>query len=114
VLLPSGVYQIIVQREGYQPFTQTGLTIRLDSTIRVRLALVPDSLQGQAVEIIAQRPTISVTSSQTGGIVSKEQKNLVPYGRHHRKFDAVPAPIPGVANDNLGLQPHGAQSLEGR
>jgi outer membrane receptor protein involved in Fe transport len=112
VLLPAGVYQIIVQREGYQPFTQSGLTIRLDSTIRVRLSLVPDSLQGQAVEIIAQRPTISVTSSQTGGIVSKEQMNLVPYGRNNRNFDAVLTSIPGVANDNLGFQLNGAQSLE--
>jgi hypothetical protein len=111
-LLPAGEYRITVQREGYQPFTQSGLLIRVDSTIRVRLALVPESLQGQAVEITAQRPTVAVNSAQTGGLISREQMNLVPYGRNNRNFDAVLTSVPGVVNDNLGFQLNGAQSLE--
>ena len=31
-LLPSGVYSLTVQREGYQPFSQAGLKVNLDPT----------------------------------------------------------------------------------
>ena len=71
-LLPAGQYTLTVQREGYQAFTQSGLTVKLDRTIKVRLSLVPEAVQGQAVEIVAQRPSISVNSTQQGGSVSKE------------------------------------------
>src|SRR4051794_12168161 len=55
-LLPAGVYRINVQREGFQAFTQDGLTVRLDKTIRIKLAVLPDQFQGAAVEIVAQKP----------------------------------------------------------
>src|SRR5690349_17359001 len=86
-LLPAGTYALSVQREGYQPFTQGGLTVRLDRTIKVKLSLVPDTLQEKTVEIIAVRPNIAVTTTQQGGSISKEQMNLVPYGRNGRTFD---------------------------
>ena len=101
-LLPAGVYTLTVQREGYQAFTQSGLTVRLDRTIKVRLSLVPEAVQGQAVEIVAQRPSIAVTTTQQGGSISKEQMTLVPYGRNTRNFDAVATSIPGVQTDQLG------------
>src|SRR5256885_12734378 len=66
-LLPAGAYTLTVQREGYQPFTQQGLQLNLDRTIRVRLPLVPESLKEQAIEIVAQRPSIAVTTTQQGG-----------------------------------------------
>jgi hypothetical protein len=59
-------------------------------------------LKEQAIEIVAQRPSIAVTSTQQGGSVSKEQMNLIPYGRNQRTFDAVATSIPGVQTDALG------------
>src|SRR3954463_11156867 len=101
-LLPAGTYGLTVQREGFQPFTQQGLTVRLDRTIKVKLSLVPDTLREQAIEIVAQRPTIAVTSTQQGGSVSKEQMLLVPYGRNARTFDQVTTSVPGVQPDANG------------
>jgi hypothetical protein len=112
-LLPSGTYTLTVQREGYQPFTQQGLQLRLDRTIKVRLPLVPESLKEQAIEIVAQRPSIAVTSTQQGGSVSKEQMALIPYGRASRTFDAVATSIPGVQTDALnGISINGSGSPE--
>src|SRR3954470_9696282 len=62
-LLPAGNYTLTVQRESYQPFTQQGLKVNLDRTIRVRLSLVPEALKEQAIEIVAQRPSIAVTTT---------------------------------------------------
>jgi hypothetical protein len=112
-LLPAGSYALSVQREGFQPFTQQGLTVRLDRTIKVRLALAPESLNVQAIDIVAQRPTIAVTTTQQGGSVSKEQMTLIPYGRNARTFDQVATSVPGVQPDaNGGIAMNGAGSPE--
>src|SRR5207248_4055041 len=88
-LLPSGTYTLNVQREGYQPFTQSGISVRLDKTIRIKLQLVPEAVQAGAVEITVAKPVISTSSETTGGTVSKEQMSLIPYGRGARGFEAV-------------------------
>ena len=111
-LLPTGVYSLNVQREGYQAFTQGGLSVRLDKTIKVKLTLLPDSFQGASVEIVAQKPTIAVTSTEQGANISKEQMNLVPYGRNARNFEAVATSIPGVHNDGVGLSMNGSGGPE--
>src|SRR5207302_4038555 len=108
-LLPAGSYALSVQREGFQPFTQQGLTVRLDRTIKIRLSLIPEALNVQAIEIVAQRPTIAVTTTQQGGSISKEQMALVPYGRNGRTFDQVVTSVPGVQPDaNGGIAMNGS------
>jgi hypothetical protein len=101
-LLPSGSYTINVQREGYQPFTQSGLTVRLDRTVKIKLQLVPEAVQAGAVEITVAKPVIATTTAQQGGSISKEQMSLVPYGRNTRNFDAVVTSLPGAQVDALG------------
>ena len=112
-LLPAGTYALSVQREGYQPFTQGGLTVRLDRTIKVKLSVLPDTLSAPTIEIVAIRPNIAVTSTQQGGSISKEQMNLVPYGRTGRGFEQVTTSVPGVQPDaNGGFAMNGAGSPE--
>jgi outer membrane receptor protein involved in Fe transport len=111
-LLPAGTYTINVQREGYQPFTQTGLTVRLDKTIKIRLQLVPEAVQAGAVEITVAKPVIATTSETAGATISKEQMNLVPYGRANRDFAAVVQSVPGVHTDPFGATMNGAGSSE--
>ncbi len=111
-LLPSGVYKIDIQREGYTPFSQSDLTIRLDKTIHIKLQLVPDTVNGPAIEITVQKPVISTTSTDTGGTVSKEQMALIPYGRGARNFDAVLTTVPGSHGDAYGVAFNGSGSAE--
>jgi hypothetical protein len=79
-LLPAGSYMLTVQREGYQPFSQSGLAIQSGRGIKVRLQIIPDSFRGEQVVIAAQRPTISTMSTTTGGTIGREQMNLLPGG----------------------------------
>ena len=72
-LLPSGVYASNVQRESFKPFTQDGLTLRLDRTLKLQLQLTPEAFSGPAIDIIVQKPVISTSSAQTGSTVSKER-----------------------------------------
>ena len=87
--LRTGVWSITIQREGYQPFTQQGLSLRRDRTIHVKLQVVPDSFKGEQVEIVAMKPTLSVTSTTVGGTIGREQLELMPGG-----------PIPGSNSGN--------------
>ncbi len=112
--LPPGVYTLYVQREGYQAFSQEGLTVRLDRTIRVHLSILADTVTVAPVAIKTPRPLISVPTTQTGGTVSRDQMDLLPYGRDVRSFDQAALAVPGVVPDPLGLQMAGSQSLESR
>ena len=111
-LLPTGAYTLNVQREGYQAFTQGGLQIHLDKTIKVKLSLLPDAFQGSSVEIVAQKPTIAVTSTEQGANISKEQMNLIPYGSKTRNFEEVATSIPGIHTDAVGLSINGSGGPE--
>ena len=111
-LLPAGVYKLDIQREGYKPYTQADLTVRLDKTIKIKLQLLPDSISGEQMVIEVQRPVISTTSTDTGGTVSKEQMSLVPYGRNSRTFDAVLTTVPGAHGDGEGVSFNGSGSPE--
>src|SRR5438477_873147 len=106
-LLPAGAYTLNVQREGYQPFTQSGLSVRLDRTIKIRLQLVPEAVQAGAVEITVAKPVISTTSETTGGTVTREQMALTPFGRNSRIFEAVVQSVPGVHTDPFGTTING-------
>jgi hypothetical protein len=101
-LLPAGTYTINVQREGYQPFTQTGLTVRLDKTIKIKLQLVPEAVQAGAVEITVAKPVITTNTATQGATINKDQMNLMPSGRNARTFEAVVTSVPGVQIDALG------------
>src|SRR4051812_3509615 len=113
-LLPVGTYTLIVQREGYQPFTQErSVIVRLDQTFEVKLFLVPEVVSiGEAV-ITATRPLIDMRSTQSGTVIGKEQMELVPYGRTLRNFDAVATSVPGVFADRYGVAMRGSGSPEG-
>src|SRR5258708_26348183 len=111
-LLPAGVYAVVAQREGYNPFTQTGLTVHIDRTIKVKLQLIPDLVQFGVMEIVAQRPVIAATSAQTGQVISREQLELIPYGRDTRDFEAAAIAVPGVERDHYGFQINGSTSPE--
>jgi hypothetical protein len=111
-LLPAGVYKLDIQREGYKPYTQADLTVRLDKTIKIKLQLLPDSISGEQMVIEVQRPVISTTTTDTGGNVSKEQMALIPYGRNARTFDAVLTTVPGAHGDAFGVSFNGSGSPE--
>ncbi len=111
-LLPAGVYTLSVSRDGYQPFSEGGLKVSLDRTIRVTLRTAPESLRAAPVEVDARRPSTDLRSAQTGGVITSEQMQLVPYGRDARNFEFVATAIPGVHFDQYGLQINGAGSPE--
>jgi hypothetical protein len=113
-LLPPGTYTVTVERQGFQSFTQEGLTVHAGQTVEMRLSIVPESNQGMAFRIVPQIPEVPAATAETGGVVTAEQMSLVPYGRDSRGFEEAATAIPGVLADPLGLRIAGAQPAESR
>ncbi len=113
-LLPPGEYAVTVQRDGFQPLTQGGLTVHAGQTIEMRLSIVRESNQGMAFRTAPQIPEGPAASAETGGVVTAGQMSLVPYGRDSRGFEEAATAIPGVLADPLGLRIAGAQPAESR
>ncbi|MBS2024487.1 MAG: TonB-dependent receptor [Deltaproteobacteria bacterium] len=111
-LLPGGVYALNVQSENYTPFTQEGLTVRLDKTLKIQLKIVPTHFEGPPIEIVVTKPVIQTTNVESGANISKEQMQLIPYGQQNRNFQNVATSVAGVQADLFGISMHGSGSPE--
>ena len=103
-LLPPGIYTLNVQAEAHQSFTQDGLAVHAGRTIRVYLSIDPETAIGAAFRFAQEPPVLPATSAQSGAVISREQLELVPYGRDQRSFEAAAASAPGVVPRPPGLE----------
>ncbi|HEY6909721.1 MAG TPA: TonB-dependent receptor [Myxococcales bacterium] len=113
LLLPPGVYTLNVRREGYQPSSREGVVVRLDRTARVRLVILADTVTAAPLSLFAPAAVVPVAGG-AGGTVTREQMELVPYGRDTRSFEQAALPVAGVLSDPFGIAAAGSQSLESR
>jgi hypothetical protein len=107
-LLPPGGYTLNVQADGHQSFSQEGLVVHAGRALRVYLAMLPDTWTTAPVRFGAQVPILPATTARTGAIFSREQMELIPYGRDARTFEQVAPSAAGVVVDPLGLQIFGS------
>ncbi|HZI16393.1 MAG TPA: TonB-dependent receptor [Myxococcus sp.] len=114
--LPSGVYTLRVERQGYEPFVRSDITLRLDRTVRVNIQLLPSSL-GETMEISAA-PTLDVGSSTAGMSVDAEFLRNVAVirpgskGSAARSFESLAELAPGATEDRYGVSVSGSSSPE--
>jgi len=113
-LLPSGSYQITVQREGFKTFQQGALLVRIDKVIRIQLPLQPDTLAGETIVISSSAPTTINQSEQTGVTFDSHRIDLIPSGAPGvgRGFEQLLTSVPGVHTDAVGLQMNGSGGPE--
>ena len=116
--LPSGVYTLSYEKEGFAPYAHDGITLRADATIRINAIMQPRDYQGERVEIVAKAPTVDVGSSSTGSNITSDFTRRIPVappsvkGGASRSFEAVAEVTPGAKSDTYGLSVAGASSLE--
>jgi outer membrane receptor protein involved in Fe transport len=119
--LPGGVYTVRVDREGYDSYEQTRVSLRGDVTYRVNVFLVPRNVEGKAeeIEITERPPTIDVGSSSTATTFSEEMIRRVPLSRPDtargggvRSYEAVASAAPQARGDLYGTSISGTTSPE--
>jgi len=70
--IPLGLYNIVVQREGFAGVTQTGVRVQVGSTTSVNVTLGIGGA-AQNVTVLAEGETISTDTSDIGTIVNTKQ-----------------------------------------
>ncbi len=119
-LLPSGPYRLVVKAftgstPGGEPVEygeaqRSDIAVRVDTTLRVNLALVPSSVQlDEQVVRTGAAPVVDVGSAETGAVLTKDFLAGVPLPRD---FAGGAIVAPGAQGDLYGTSFGGATSPE--
>ena len=115
--LPPGVYTLRFEKEGFQPYSRTEITLRLNRTIRLNAQLLPDEFT-TTLEISGTPPAIDVGSTRTGVSVDTDLvRNLAVVrpgtkGSAARSFESLAELAPGANADAYGISLNGTTSPE--
>jgi hypothetical protein len=117
--LPPGDYTIRLDKETYRPYASGSISLRLNSTIRVNVSLLPSALKEDVV-VIAKPPTVDVGSATTGLTLNAEVSQRIavnPPGSRAgalRSFESLALLVPGARGDSLGVSLSGTSPSENR
>jgi hypothetical protein len=116
--LPSGEYEVRFEKDGYRPYTRTGIALRTETTLRLNADLLPTTIKAEEVVVIAKAPTVDVGSSSTGANITADFTRRVPVatptskGSANRSFESVAEVTPGASSDQYGTSISGTTSPE--
>ncbi len=115
--LPPGVYTLRFEKESFQPYSRTEITLRLNRTIRLNAQILPDEFQ-TTIEISGTPPAIDVGSTRTGVNVDTDVvRNIAVIrpgskGSAARSFESLAELAPGANSDAYGVSLNGTTSPE--
>ncbi len=92
--LPAGDYVLTVDKPGFRPYRQTGITLRIGDQIRLDVKLEIGQAT-QSVDVTAQAPLLETASGSVNYHVSQPQIETLPLDG--RNFIPLVALSPGVA-----------------
>jgi len=95
-VLPTGEYQIRVEKAGFSTLEQKGLIVNVGSTTTLQLQLKVGAVQ-TVVEVTAQTPAIDTIKSDESSLIDREQINALPI--NGRRYDQFALMVPGVTRD---------------
>ncbi|WP_224247944.1 TonB-dependent receptor [Hyalangium gracile] len=115
--LPPGVYTLRFEKESYQPYSRTEITLRLNRTIRLNAQLLPDQFE-TTIELLGTPPAIDVGSTRTGLSVDTDVVRNIAVARPGskgsaaRSFESLADLAPGANADAYGISLNGTTSPE--
>jgi outer membrane receptor protein involved in Fe transport len=115
--LPPGVYTLRFEKESFQPYSRSDITLRLSRTIRLNAELLPDSFSTE-VEVSGTPPSVDVGSTRTGVNVDADLVNRLATvrpgskGSASRSFESLAEFAPGSSSDSYGVSLNGTSSPE--
>ena len=84
ISVPPGTYSLKATFIGYTVVTQTNVRVVTDLTAEVNFALAPTVIEGETVTVVAERPLIEKTLTQSKTTMTAEElDNVLPVGSVH-------------------------------
>jgi len=110
-LLPPGDYRLAARFDGYLEAERTDIQLRLDTTLRANLVLVPEAvrMEEQVVKSSQSRPVVDVGSAESGTVISRDFLDGIPVGRG---FEDVAMVAPTARMTGYGVAFAGSTSPE--
>ncbi|MGH9839429.1 MAG: carboxypeptidase regulatory-like domain-containing protein, partial [Blastocatellia bacterium] len=108
-LLQPGNYQINVQKDGFKPVRQSGITLQVEQAARLDFKLEPGAVS-ETVNITAAAPVLERETSSVGQVI--ENKTIVTLPLNGRNYSQLVALMPG-ATPNQGSRASDGVSLNG-
>ncbi len=97
--LPPGEYEVTFVAEGFQTNVQRGVRISIGSSLTLNVTLHSAEI-GAAVTVVDERPTIDVSSSSSGQVVTREYLQALPTGRSYQSAVQFAPGVTGGSNPN--------------
>jgi hypothetical protein len=110
-LLPTGLYSVTVEMQGFKKTTLSNLQLSVDQKLRVDVTMEVGGVS-ETVQVEAQAPVIKSDSSELGETVTEHQIKDLPL--NGRDFVQLTRILPGVQRGIPGANIDGAGSLAWR
>jgi len=110
--IPPGKYRLKAMMMGYKAMLVTDVQVIIDLTTKVDFELEPTALQGEVVEITAERPLIEkdVTSSST--VTTSEQIDKMPVASFQEVLVITPGFVESGTGDSRNFNVRGGRNNE--
>ena len=110
--VPPGSYTIAAELDGFQVSDYEDVKVSLGARLGLNFKLYPDTVK-EVIEVTAEAPIISLTSSDTSAVISQEWVENLPTGRD---FTSVVSQVAGANDEGLlgGISIDGASGAENR
>ena len=92
--LPPGLYQVVVDHEGFKKVTRTDIDVIVNSDVRVDLTLQPGSAS-ETITVSAEVPILQTDRADTGRKIEERQVEDLPL-TFNRNFQSLLNLVPGT------------------
>uniref|UniRef100_A0A7C4TG93 TonB-dependent receptor n=1 Tax=candidate division WOR-3 bacterium TaxID=2052148 RepID=A0A7C4TG93_UNCW3 len=106
--VPAGSYAVTASYLGYDQFTYTNVIVNADQTTFLNFRLKPTVIEVEKVTVVAERPPIVVSQTQTGHSVTSQDIARLPV----TTINQVITLQAGVVQSNLGTHIRGGRNEE--
>jgi len=109
--IPVGTYDVVVQMVGYQKQTMKNVRILMDQTVWLNFKLPVESIEGEEVEVVGERPMVEKGTTSKKVTVSKEAIQSLPI-RDLSELYTLQSGVVKVESRTKGVPDHEERGLE--
>jgi Carboxypeptidase regulatory-like domain len=93
--VPIGRYSVSATKDGFAPYSQTGISVAIGESVRVNIVLEVGTV-AQEVTVTDTQAAVNVTTQQTAGLVDERQVKELPL--NGRSYDQLLTLNPATVN----------------
>lgn len=110
--VPPGIYSLEARVIGYKTLRKSEVRVSIDLTTTVDFQLEPTVIEGEVVEVVAERPLIQPDISGTQEVIGTQQMDATPVLRMDEFVNKIKGVELSATNEGMGLSIRGGDIRE--